>query len=318
MRTVRRSSSREKTRARRRARHAPAAAPAATGARRALSATDGSDASSAAMRIARLMSSRGYWAPNVLTVLAPLPVSVGEVILPAPPVQYQLIVGDTVNAEIRRQLRQHGHSAWPITTEFGRPVPLIVQTAREGGCSLIVLGLGRHGRLGRLFGAETAARVIRHAGLPVLAVEARARALPRVALAAVDFSESSVRAAREAIDLIEPPGRMHLVHVKPRYNTTSFADAEWEQAYAAAAEHEFSRARDAIGSRAGIDVTSSLLTGDVIEVLLDEAKSRHAGLIAIGSHSEKILDRLMIGSTPAQILRAARCSVLVAPPEHVT
>jgi len=260
------------------------------------------------------MARLGEWAPELLTVMEPLPVSVGEMVLPAPPAQYQIAAQDSILLAIRRQLDAYGDRSWKLSTDFGRVVPAIVRAAHEMKAELILIGLGQHSRLARLFGAETAARLARHTDIPILAVHPRAKRLPGVALAAVDFSDSSVRAAREALALLEPPGRLHLVHVKWSYNTTSFADSEWERAYTVGAEDEFARLRAKIGERQGISITTGLLTGNVIENVLDEAKSIRASVIALGSHSQNVFDRLMIGSTPAQVLRAASCSVLIAPP----
>lgn len=260
------------------------------------------------------MADQGEWAPDVLTVCEPMPVVVGDVMLPAPPTQIHVALTDSLMATIRRQLRSYGATSWSFSVEFGRAAPVIVREARERKTALIALGLGRHGKLARLFGAETASRVARHADVPVLAVHPSARALPKVALVALDFGHSSIRAAREALALLQRPGRLHLVHVKWSYNMTAFADSEWERAYAAGAEHEFARVRGELGVHPGVEITSELLTGGVIEKVLQAAKSVGADLIALGSRNQNVLDRLMIGSTPAQILRAAPCSVLVAPP----
>jgi len=263
------------------------------------------------------MADQGEWAPDVLTVCEPMPVAVGDVMLPVPPNEVQIALTDSLIESIRRQIRRHGTSSWNFDVGLGRAAPEIVRTARERKSDLIALGLGRHGKLARLFGAETASRVARHADVPVLAVHPSARTLPKVALVALDFGHSSIRAAREALALLQRPGRLHLVHVKLSYNMTSFADSEWERAYAAGAEHEFARVRGELGVHPGVEVTSELLTGGVIEKVLQAAKSVGADLIALGSRNQNVLDRLMIGSTPAQILRAAPCSVLVAPPPDV-
>jgi nucleotide-binding universal stress UspA family protein len=52
----------------------------------------------------------------------------------------------------------------------------------------------------------------------------------------------------------------------------------------------------------------------VISTTLKVAGEIGADLLAAGSHSQKVIDRLIIGSTAAQLLRAARCSVFIAPP----
>jgi nucleotide-binding universal stress UspA family protein len=282
--------------------------------RRVLLATDGSVPAAAAMRLARIMAERNAWSPEVLSVMQPVPVSVGEVMLPAPTIQYDVVAPNSIRNRIRDQLKRHGDPAWPLEIEFGRAAPRIAETAQKHESTLILLGLGRHGRIGRLLGAETTARVIRHTDVPVLAVDEGVRSLPHVALAAVDFGESSVRAAREALALLEPPGVLHLVHVRWSLNTTSVDDSEWERLYGSGAQAEFVRLAAALGSHTGIRVTSALLTGGVIEKVLNEAESLGAELLAVGSHSQTAFDRMVIGSTPAQLLRAARCSVLVAPP----
>jgi nucleotide-binding universal stress UspA family protein len=281
--------------------------------RNVLIATDGSRAASAAMKVARLMAERGSWAPEVLTVMQQLPVSVGDMMLPAPALHYEAMVTENIAQGIRQQMKRYGDASWRLALEFGPAAVMIVQAARERHADLIVLGLARHGRLARLFGAETAARVVRHSDIPVVAVPAGTRKLPGTALVAVDFGESSVRAAREALTLLEPPARLHLVHVKSSWNTTSIANSEWERAYAVGVEAGFKRLREQLGARSGIAVTTSLLTGLVIEQLLDEAKSIHADLIALGSHGQNVFDRLMVGSTPTDVLRLSHCSVLVTP-----
>jgi nucleotide-binding universal stress UspA family protein len=55
--------------------------------------------------------------------------------------------------------------------------------------------------------------------------------------------------------------------------------------------------------------------GEVITSILQAVKDTNADLLAAGSHSQGVIDRLIIGSTTSQLLRAARCSVLVAPPD---
>src|SRR4029077_11204678 len=123
--------------------------------------------------------------------------------------------------------------------QYGSAAPSIVKAAREGNAELIVIGLGHHTPVARWFGAETAARVVRHTDIPVLAVHLNAHALPRTAVVAMDFGDSSVRAAREALALLDPPARLHLVHVKWGYNTTSLRDSDWERAYNAGVQAGF-------------------------------------------------------------------------------
>jgi len=64
-----------------------------------------------------------------------------------------------------------------------------------------------------------------------------------------------------------------------------------------------------------VRITSETRVGNVVEAILKAASRIDADVIAAGSHSQNVIDRMLIGSTPAQLLRAAKCSILIAPPE---
>jgi nucleotide-binding universal stress UspA family protein len=66
--------------------------------------------------------------------------------------------------------------------------------------------------------------------------------------------------------------------------------------------------------RPGVKVTSEMKLGGILETVLRTIKDRKADIVAVGSHSQNVVDRLLLGSTAANLLRAAKCSVLVAPP----
>ncbi|HET9454728.1 MAG TPA: universal stress protein, partial [Gemmatimonadaceae bacterium] len=174
--------------------------------RRVLVATDGSDAARAALQFARSMEERGAWSPEVLTVLEPVPVSVAEVAFAAPSPEYQNLVTESALKRIMGQMRRYGRGDWKLDTRFGSAASSILDAATEHDAEVIVLGLGRHGRLARLFGAETAARVARRSRAVVLAVTPGAERF-RTAVVAIDFGSSSIRAAREALHLLTPPAR---------------------------------------------------------------------------------------------------------------
>lgn len=278
--------------------------------RKILIAVDGSRASNAAMRFARRMAQLNLWAPDAITVAQPLPTYVGDFLMPAPPLS-QDVVQNGVLLQLRTQLRRHGLPAWPSNVRFGPTGWSIIESAHEFGAQLIVVGLGKHGKVARLFGAETASRVARKSDLPVLAVHAKARGLPRIVVAAVDFGDASTRAVQEALQLIEPGGELHLVHVMSNYNFTPVANGAWRLSYAEAAEKSFARLREQLASP--VTVKTKLLSGDLTEVLAKYLKSVRADLLAMGNHNQGVVERLLLGSAAAEMLRVAPCSVLVAP-----
>lgn len=279
--------------------------------RKILLAVDGSRASNAALRFARRMAQLNLWAPEAITITQPLPTYVGDYTLPAPPFANE-VVQNSVLLSLRAQLRRHGLPAWSANVRFGPTGWSIIETARESSAKLIVIGLGKHGRIARLFGAETATRVVYKADIPVLAVHSRLRGLPRVIVAAVDFGESSTRSVMEAVELAEPGAQLHLVHVMSPYNFTPIANGAWRLSYAEAVEQSFARLRHALPS--SVTVKTKLLTGGVADEVIAYAKKVRADLIAAGSHNQGMVERVLLGSAPAELLRGSPCSVLIAPP----
>lgn len=282
-------------------------------ARPVLVATDGSVTAAAAIKFARWMTDAKLWQPEVVTVLEHYPVSVADFVLPVPSYIPEPEIMQGAIGMIRRQLRRLGGADWQLRVQFGRAASTIVDVAHRQKAQLIVVGLGKHGKIARLLGAETAARICRLTDTPVLAVDSHVRKVPRTVLAAVDFGDSSVRAAREALQLLQPPARLHLLHVMWPLGGT-LHDPAWERTYAAGVEHGFKRLREELKPTDGIEITSELRTGGVIESILKVAKEISADVLAAGSHSQNVIDRMLIGSTPAQLLRAVQCSVLIAPP----
>jgi len=277
-------------------------------------ATDGSRAAGTAMRFARMMAECGRWSPEIITVMEPVPVAIADFTIATPAPEYQEAFTQSVLARIRRQAKRAGADEWPIDLEFGSVAPTITHVADQHEVDLVVVGLGHHGRLARLAGAETVARLTRLSHTPVLAVEAGLRHMPRTALVAMDFGDSSVSAAREAMALLCPPARLHLLHVRWAVDGHVMRDAEWERTYALGVEYGFERLRRELTPPGGLAVTSEMRHGGVIETMLEVAKEIGADLLVAGSHNQSLLDRLVIGSTPAQLLRASKCSVLIAPP----
>ena len=293
--------------------HQPVETRSRAVARRVLVASDGLRPSAPAIRLARVMATEGAWAPEVITVREHLPVSVGDAMFPAPIIPMDPGAPDGMVETVRTQLRRLGCADWKLYSEIGSAPATIVSVARQTAADLIVLGLGRHGRLARLFGAETAARVCRTSPVPVLAVDARASRRPAAIIVAMDFGPSALRAADVALELLEPGGQLHLVHVRWGIDGHTLRDDAWERTYAMGVEQALRRLVPRL-KRRGHRVTWELRIGGVLESLLNAARETDADIIAAGSHSQNVVDRLLLGSTPAHLLRAARCSVLIAPP----
>ncbi|HEY9228386.1 MAG TPA: universal stress protein, partial [Gemmatimonadaceae bacterium] len=240
------------------------------------------------------------------------------IVSPEAGVQYYAEVEVQRAAEQEARVREQMQRTWgdqsPDDVEViaGDAGSRIAELAHETNASLIVAGLGRHRVMDRLFGDETALRLIRLAGVPVLAVAPGLRSAPRRIVVAVDFSETSLRAARMALDLAAPEATVYLAHVAPR-DATSYDWGGTGTSYREDAGYALQKLRDQLNVPDGMSAQRILLHGDPATEILAFAASVRADLIASGSHGHGFVARLLIGSVTTRILRCSTCSVLSVP-----
>jgi nucleotide-binding universal stress UspA family protein len=194
----------------------------------------------------------------------------------------------------------------------GRMGPTIARAARDCGASLIVMGLTRVGLASRLLGSGAVARVLQSAQKPVLAVTATTRELPRAAVAAIDFSPASLRAAREARDLLQRPGKLHLVHVRRAPPAMGWDIDGWDAAYDAGVAIKLGELTRELTTE-GITVVPRIESGSVLDNLLRVADEANADVIACGSRNANIGEHHLLGHVPLQLMLAGERSVLMAP-----
>lgn len=60
-----------------------------------------------------------------------------------------------------------------------------------------------------------------------------------------------------------------------------------------------------------VTVQTEVITGNVKQIIIDEAKDFAADLIVVGSHGYGFFDRMLLGSVSGYIVQHAPCSVLV-------
>jgi nucleotide-binding universal stress UspA family protein len=213
---------------------------------------------------------------------------------------------------VRRQLAAtRGTRKWPIHAAIGWPADSIVEAARQWRSSLIVVGLGHHGALDRLIGSETAVSISRKAGVPLLAVPEDIRRLPTHAVAAIDFTPSSERAARLAAHVVRAEGVVTLLHASMLAEPAS--PGSLSDVYVAGAQDKLDALARDIAAESGRRTRAILIDAPAAEAALSAIEQDHCDLIALGSHTRGIIDRLISGSVRTRVLRAAACPVLIAP-----
>src|SRR5262252_3585365 len=181
---------------------------------RILVAAAGDRESLGALRLAAALAERDRARVMLLGVTTPFPQNLSTVVSIRQPVAIDEVSRRTLVEELRKSVGQlPGAARWAKRAVIGFPADSIVEEAARWGASLIVFGIGCHGRLKRFLGRETAVAVMRRARVPVLAAHPSATSLPRHALAAVDFTRASKTSAELASRLLAIGGTLTVAHV---------------------------------------------------------------------------------------------------------
>jgi nucleotide-binding universal stress UspA family protein len=272
-------------------------------------ATDGRDQSDAALVVGRLFA-QSPDALRVMTVLPSLPI-VTEAQLAITP-EIDAARRADLQANVAEQMRRAWSDELNVEVGSGDPASVVAHVAHVTGATMIVCGLGRHHVSDRMFGDETALRLIRTSDVPVFAAARGADRAPRRIVVAVDFSETSLRAARMSLELASSSATIYLTHVAPRDSTLYDWD-RWGKGYKQDAGDALQRVREQLQIPPAMVVQNVLLQGDPATELLAFATSVNADLIATGSHGRGFVARMLVGSVTTRIVRLATCSVLTVP-----
>jgi nucleotide-binding universal stress UspA family protein len=280
-----------------------------------LVATDGTASADAALRAAAMLARHAEAGVVVLGVLQPLPMVAADYGMMIPPVDSDDVRRKNLLTRVKEQVATVGPATqgWAIELRDGDPPAVIAAVARDVNARMIVVGLGHHDLLDRLFGSETALHVLRSARVPVLAVPPGFAQLPRRAVVATDFTFASVRAARVALELVDTARMVYLLHVAPRMELQPDAFAAWMALYGEGVGPAFERIKAELGLPEHVAIETVTRQGKPSRETLEFARSTQADLIITGSRGAGLVDRLLVGSTATGIIRGANCAVLAVP-----
>jgi len=128
----------------------------------------------------------------------------------------------------------------------------------------------------------------------------------------VDFSNASANAIRTALELVQSPGNVHVIHVVNVPDYIPYGEAVWvvdPTDWVAKAELHL---REYIASNAEFqNVSYATVTGEPDAGIVKYANDHHADLIVMPCHGLRGLKRLLMGSVTSGVLRNAPCEVLV-------
>ena len=280
-------------------------------------ATTADGESDAPIVAARLLAEHLGTRLEVVSVLEPLPgIGIGVEMAPIPPTYEEdrrQILTDTVRQNVTSVLGTDAR--WGLHVTYGPTALAIAEAAKSWQAGMIVAGIGRHRPMDRIFGNEIALQVLRLSDRPVLAVAPGFTALPRRALAAVDFSPASVRALLALLPMLEEGATLTIVNVRPYLEWNQPVFDEWDLSVARGIGGMFERLREELRPHvpAGVTIETRCLVGDTVEKILECADALDADIIAVGTHGPNFVERLLVGSIASGVLRRSTRTVLAAP-----
>jgi nucleotide-binding universal stress UspA family protein len=281
-----------------------------------LVASDGTAVSHEALFNAGRLVSSAFGGPlEVIGVCEPMPGgAAGMDVLPVPAELDEARRANMLD-DLRRSVNisAAGDPSWPITVLVGSPARTLAAEADRRGAALVVMGIGRHNPLDRLFGTETTLATLRESRVPVLAVGPSFPAVPTHAVVGLDFSVASVQAANLALHLLAPGGRLTLVHVRPRFEHPSADWQAWDVEYGRTLPPLFDQVTAQLDVPRGVTVDTVTVRGDPAPALLAYAQQANADLVAVGTQRHSLYERLVVGSVTTRVLRTARVGVLAVP-----
>jgi nucleotide-binding universal stress UspA family protein len=250
---------------------------------------------------------------HVLTVIEPMPALFpmveGMIITP----EVDKSREEAQCAIVRDQLKLYDSSAsWTLDSSIGRPAEAIVSYAHEHKADLIILGMNKHGILGRMLGEETASEVARLSSTPILIAAPKMRRLPTRVIIGMALNHGGMTAAGKAVRMTADSPSISCVHVKPRSEFLGIDWAEFDSEYEAAMRDRFNELQSGL-EREGLHGELVVLHGDPAREVADFSAYSKAELVVAGVRHHRGRARATGGRMASRVMRSVSCSVLVVP-----
>jgi nucleotide-binding universal stress UspA family protein len=146
---------------------------------------------------------------------------------------------------------------------------------------------------------------------------------PKNILVPTDFSEYSVKALKEAVDIAAQHGsKIHLLHVVDRQVQECAIDYRLSDEIVRSLKKEsLKTSKDALEKEVektikdkNIKVVIRVKRGIPAQTILREQKAKKIDLIVIASHGKTGLVKQLMGSVADKVVKGAKCPVMVVKP----
>ena len=132
---------------------------------------------------------------------------------------------------------------------------------------------------------------------------------PYAILAAVDYSDLSALVVQEAVELARQKhaGQLHFLHV----NHSDPDDPGQEARHAEFLEWIEARIRGNPAVTPELKIVGHELSGDPAKLILEMARDLAIDTVVVGTHGRKGMERLLLGSVAAAVVKGCGCGVWV-------
>jgi nucleotide-binding universal stress UspA family protein len=210
----------------------------------------------------------------------------------------------------------------------GAPAKAIGACATHVKAELIVMGRGQGSALRDAFLGSTAERVIRQAQLPVLVIRLPPRAAYRRPALALDFDEAAHDVVRLMLILLPPPRpRVTVIHAYDTpYGGMIYQSLSKDEAHETKKEFQLRATQELAKLLAGAlaqgrvpneDAPSwkaHVRYGSARYVVAKTVRKMKPDLLVLGTHGYSGAAYVCLGTVAGDLLREAKCDVLVVPP----
>jgi nucleotide-binding universal stress UspA family protein len=127
----------------------------------------------------------------------------------------------------------------------------------------------------------------------------------------VDFSDESFTAVRTALELVDNPEHVVVVHVLQDLSPMEPGEIWGTIDHETRIRHTTNALRERLAEKGHDNVATDVVLGDPGHEVADLAAREKADLIVLTSHGRTGLRHLLIGSVAERVIRLAHCPVLV-------
>ena len=274
---------------------------------------DGSPASYSAIESAAVIAAANDLAVHVVSVLPPMSSYVLNLGMDEPRSEIEDLRVQLRDVAIRDAIGSGwDRAAWTREVVIGNPADEIARVADERAASLIVLGRSNRGTVDRLLGIDTTMQVMSRSLVPVLVVDDELDK-PSIAVAAIDFSKGSARAASVALKVLAERGTLYLVHVEEPVEVLPDRSVAQAEPYSGETFFRFRRLVAQLRIPSNVLVETIVLNGAPVPAIAEFCERVGADVLAVGTHGQKRIGRLSLGTVSRELIRKSRTPIVVAP-----